>query len=104
MPHSPHSSRIDLQEVTDRNRSARRIVAGFSTTLPMLSRFWRTLETALADTDTLSAELHRLRTDHANLLAATRATLSAHHDGEPDPLFYLRDELHAHGHAQGPAW
>ena len=29
----------------------------------------------------------------ANLRAAIRAALSAHHDGEPDPLAYLRDEL-----------
>jgi hypothetical protein len=29
----------------------------------------------------------------ANLRAAIRSALSAHYDGEPDPLAYLRDEL-----------
>jgi hypothetical protein len=29
----------------------------------------------------------------ANLRAAIRAALGAHADGEPDPLWYLRDEL-----------
>ncbi len=33
--------------------------------------------------------------DRANLLAAMRATIAAHADGEPDPLYYLRDELNA---------
>jgi hypothetical protein len=35
--------------------------------------------------------------DFNNLLAAARATLSAHADGEEDPLYYLRDELRAQG-------
>jgi hypothetical protein len=34
----------------------------------------------------------------ANLAAAGLATLAAHHDDEPDPLAYLRDELRAQGH------
>ncbi len=34
---------------------------------------------------------------YQNLAAAARATLAADHDGEPDPLYYLRDELHAQG-------
>jgi hypothetical protein len=32
----------------------------------------------------------------ANLLAAARATLAADHDGEDDPLSYLRDEVDQH--------
>ena len=60
--------------------------------------------TALADIPVLLAEIGRLasllawaRTEFANLLAAARATLAAHRDGEPDPLSYLRDEVAAHG-------
>ena len=37
------------------------------------------------------------RARHADLLAAARATLAADRDGEPEPLWYLRDELDAHG-------
>ena len=42
-----------------------------------------------------SDELDRTRLDHANLRAAMRAALAAHADGEPDPMWYLRDELDA---------
>ena len=35
--------------------------------------------------------------DRANLLAAMRATVAAQADGEPDPLWYLRDALNAAG-------
>jgi hypothetical protein len=59
--------------------------------------------TALADVPVLLAEVERLgglltwtRIEFANLLAAARATLAADHDGEADPLFYLRDEVTAH--------
>jgi hypothetical protein len=49
----------------------------------------------------------RLLFRYANLLAAARAALSAEHDGEPDPMWYLRDELRATGHLppglDGPA-
>ena len=70
--------------------------------MPVLADFWRHLDTALADNLTLSAEVARLnaelaatRLDRANLLAAIRAAIAAHADGEPDPLYYLRDELNA---------
>jgi hypothetical protein len=53
----------------------------------------------------LHAEIRRLRarlaaalTDLHNLVAAAKATLSAHADGEQDALYYLRDELQAQGH------
>ena len=55
---------------------------------------------ALRDALALVAEARRLRiahtlltVRHADLLAAARATLAAHGDGEADPLGYLRDEL-----------
>jgi hypothetical protein len=94
--------RTDLEEIAARNQTARQIVAGFSTVTPTLAEIWRTLEAALADTPALSAEITRLRDelagtrlDRANLLAAARAVISAHLDGEADPLSYLRDELAA---------
>ena len=63
-----------------------------------------TLWIAAADIPVLIAEIHRgrsllslTRAEYADLLAAARATLAAHRDGEHDPLYYLRDELAAHG-------
>lgn len=97
-------NRINLEEFTTRNTTARRIVAGFSTVVPTLPDLWQLIDSALTDTPTLIAELNRLRAelaavrrDRANLLAAARATISAQYDGEPDPLSYLRDELDARG-------
>ncbi len=95
---------VDLQEAATRNHAARRVIAGFSTTAPTLTEIWQQIEAALADTPALSAEITRLRAelqgtrlDRANLLAAARAVITAHLDGEPDPLSYLRDELQARG-------
>ena len=97
-PH-PHY-RTGLEEITTRNQTARHMIAGFSAEMPALAEFWRHLDTALTDNLALSAEVTRLnaelvtaRLDRANLLAAIRATITAHADGEPDPLYYLRDEL-----------
>ncbi len=97
----PYSS-IDIPEVMNRNSAARDIVAGFATATPTLSPAWQTIQTALADGRDLAAEVVRLsaelataRLDHANALAAMRATLAAESDGETDPLYYLRDELQA---------
>jgi len=80
----------DLQEVTNRHDTATAVV-------DVLNR-------ALDTIPLLSAEINRLRRrlattlgDFNNLLAAARATLSAHADGEEDPLYYLRDELRAQG-------
>jgi hypothetical protein len=98
---SPHVN-IDLEEVTTRNDNARHIVTGFATAMPALADIWRYLETAFNDVPALADEITRLsgelkdtRLDRANLLAAARAATAAHHDGEPDPLWYLRDELAA---------
>ena len=99
-PH-PHS-RTDLEQIAARNQTARHMIAGFAAEMPALAAFWRHLDTALTDNLTLSAEITRqhadlfaARLDRANLLAAIRAALSAHADGEADPLYYLRDELNA---------
>jgi hypothetical protein len=37
-----------------------------------------------------------LRARYANLLAAVRAAVAAHEDGEDDPMAYLYDELPDH--------
>jgi hypothetical protein len=94
VPNSSRNTRLDLQEVTTRNDTARQIIAGFATTLPTLSGYWHTIDTALSDIAGLAAALARTRLDYADLLAAARATLGAHDDGEDEPLSYLRDELH----------
>jgi hypothetical protein len=94
--------RIDLQGIRDRNDAARHIIAGFAAATPTLADIWRYLEDTVNDLAALAAEVTRLaaelqnaRLDRANMLAAARATIAAHHDGEHDPLSYLRDELRA---------
>jgi hypothetical protein len=96
--------RTDLQQVSARNTSARQVIAGFSSEVPTMAEVWNHVQLALSDVPILSAELVQLRAeldetrlDRANLLAAARATIAAHYDGEPDPLSYLRDELTACG-------
>jgi hypothetical protein len=83
----------DLQEAATRHDTA-------TAAMTKLSR-------ALDTIPLLSAEIRRLRrrlatalNDLNNLLAAAKATLSAHADGEEDPLYYLRDELQAQGHVR----
>ena len=102
MPNIHTNPDFDLQQISTRNTHARNIVAGFSSVLPALADWWQALNDALSDTATLgaqvtrlSAELERTRLDRANLRAAMRATLAAYADGEPDPLWYLQDELNA---------
>jgi hypothetical protein len=106
VPNRSRPDNIDLREVINRNDAARHIVAGFSAEMPTLAEIWRYVEGALDDTliltdeiTRLTAELRSARLDHANLLAAVRAALSAVREGEPDPLSYLRDELTATGQA-----
>jgi hypothetical protein len=104
---------ISLEEITTRNETARHLIAGFAAQMPTLAEFWRTIDTALTDILTLSAEIARLTAeltatllDRANLLAAISATLAASADGEADPLWYVRDELSARqmpSHSRGRA-
>jgi len=91
-----------MQDITTRNDIARDIIAGFASVTPTLADVFGFIDSALADVPAVVAELHRaraeleaVRLDRANLLAAMRATIGAHADGEPDPLYYLRDELQA---------
>ena len=104
MPKTHPSPGIDLSPISTRNTHARHIVAGCASALPTLAGMWQELDDALADTATLaahvtrlSADLERTRLDAANLRAAM---LAAHAEGEPDPLWYLQDELNA---SQRPA-
>ncbi len=102
------------QQITTRNDIARDIIAGFAAVTPTLAGIFRLIDSALADlpavlaeTRRVSAELEAARLDRANLLAAMRATIGAQADGEPDPLYYVRDELnarqdHSQGHREAP--
>ena len=91
---------INIFDVYARNDHARRMMAGFAAQMPSLSRLWQQVDRALADVPALGAACARLtaelagtRIDRANLMAAMRAALAAHAQGEDDPLSYLRDEL-----------
>jgi len=102
MPNIHPNPDIDLQQISTRNTHACQIVVGCASVLPTLADMWQALGDALSDTAALaaqvtrlSAELERVRLDRANLRAAMRATLAAHADGEPNPLWYLQDELSA---------
>lgn len=104
MSNTPHRSRINVQEVRDRNRIARATLAGLSAGMPRLSRLWLRINVALDDVpalateiETLAAQLSSIRHGRANLAAAARATLRAHGDNQPDHLWYIRDELRAQG-------
>ncbi|WP_431898925.1 hypothetical protein [Nonomuraea sp. bgisy101] len=102
MPYRHPYPPSDLLEVLHRHQTASHLLAVFTRTTPGLDDLWRELFATLADTPILTTEITALRAardavraQHANLIAAARATLAAHHDGEHDPLFYLRDELTA---------
>jgi hypothetical protein len=96
-----------MQRIAVRNDIARDITAGFASVTPTLAGIFRFVDSALADVPAVLAELRQaradleaVRLDRANLIAAMRATIAAHADGEADPLYYLRDELRAR---QAPA-
>jgi hypothetical protein len=70
-----------------------------------LAEIWQHLSAAFDRIPALAAEITSLRAradgarlDRANLAAAALASIAARHDGELDPLCYLRDELHAQGY------
>ncbi|MBW8482263.1 hypothetical protein [Actinomadura parmotrematis] len=102
MPNTRRTIKVSIREVRSKNFAAREILAALSDALPHLVDLWFRLNAALDDVPAMLAEIKRLRAElfkarraRANLAAAARATLNAHHDGEPDPLYYLRDELRA---------
>jgi hypothetical protein len=99
---------INLPVIYARNDTARRMVAGFASGLPAMSGMWQQLDSALADVPAMGAVIARLaaqlaetRMERANLLAAMRAAMAAHADGEADPLWYVRDALDSAGGAHG---
>jgi hypothetical protein len=59
------------------------------------------IPTLCAEIDRLARLLGQARAAYANLSAAARATLAARAEGEPDPWWYLRDEL-GHPHTSTP--
>ncbi|WP_412516884.1 hypothetical protein K8Z49_43065 [Actinomadura madurae] len=110
VPDTPHV-KVNVQEVRTRNLAAREIVSNLSAAMPSIEDLWLRLYAALADVPALVSEITRLaavlskvRRDRANLVAAGRATLKAERDAEPDPLYYLRDELRAQGHLPPNSW
>ncbi|MFI6594626.1 hypothetical protein ACIBHX_00165 [Nonomuraea sp. NPDC050536] len=102
MTHSHPYPYADLQGAAHRNTTAVHLLTTFAKSAPALDDMWQHIFAAFDDTPTLIHEIDRLRTalaaarfQRANLIAAIRATLAAHHDGEHDPLYYIRDELDA---------
>ena len=85
-----HYPDADLQEVANRHDSA-------ASAMGKLARALDTIPLLSAEIGRLRVRLARTLTDLHNLVAAARATLGADADGEPDPLYYLRDELDAQG-------
>ena len=80
----------DLQEVAGQHEAA-------TSAMNKLAAVLDTIPRLCAEIGRLRAGLARTLTDLHNLIAAARATLGAHSDGEPDALYYLRDELDAQG-------
>jgi hypothetical protein len=80
----------DLQEIASRHYGA-------ASAMGTLVRALDTIPLLCAEVRRLRARLVRTLTDLHNLIAAARATLGANADGEPDALYYLRDELDAQG-------
>jgi len=91
-PHSPQLN-IDLDEIV----SAIVIELARVQVCPQCHDSVPGLADGLAHLATEIIRLHSAlieeRLISANLRAAIRAALGAQHDGEPDPLAYLRDEL-----------
>ena len=93
----------DLPDAAARIRIARFLIGRFGG--HFIADIWNILAEAFSGTPAMSAEITRLHTelagarlDRANLAAAGLAAIAAHHDGDPDPLSYVRDELRAQGY------
>jgi hypothetical protein len=85
-------SDAELQEAINHHDDAIRVIRPITDALkiiPTLCEQIRDLRRRLA---LALADLH-------DLIAAAKATLGAHADGEPD-FYYLRDELEAQGHVR----
>ncbi|MBO3750311.1 hypothetical protein J5X84_29880 [Streptosporangiaceae bacterium NEAU-GS5] len=100
-----HDPLIDPQEARRHHLNTVRLLATRPLLLTLLggTATGRAILRALGYIPALCDEADRLRflltwvrLDHANLIAAGRATLAAANEGEHDPLYYLRDELSDH--------
>lgn len=87
---------VDLQKVADTYDQAA-TEARHTPTGHTIARALDLLPILTAQIARLRERLSRALADLGNLTAAARATLGAQRDGETDPLYYLRDELHAQG-------
>jgi hypothetical protein len=108
VPETPTTSTLKLLEVSTRAKHARQIITGSALATPALADLWHQVNDALSDIPALTTEITHLsawltacRIDRANLAAAGRLTIAAYHNGEPDPLGYLRDELLTQGFGAG---
>jgi hypothetical protein len=105
---TPNASTVNLLEVSTRAEHARHIIAGFSRGAPTLADLWGQVYESLSDIPYLATEISDLRErltairiERANLAAASRVTIVAFQNGEPDSLSYLQDELQAQGFGTG---
>lgn len=95
LPHPPRL-RVDLPAVAARYRAILTTTSTAEMRAALIASV-ADIPALVAEVDRLWALLTRTRLRYANLAAAARATLAAYRDGEPDPLGYLRDELHHPG-------
>jgi hypothetical protein len=97
-PDTTQQSDTDLREAITHHDSALAIIRPVTDALnliPSLAGEIRHLRRRLAST----------LLDQQDLIAAGQATLGAHADGEPDPFYYLRDQLQALGYPESaPPW
>lgn len=81
----------ELQEAINYHDDATRVIRPITDALKIIPTLCQQIHDLRRRLATALADLH-------NLIAAAKATLGAHADGEPDPFYYLRDELEAQGH------
>jgi hypothetical protein len=86
----------DLQEATTHYDSAFAVIRPIANALNLIP----TLCNEIRD---LRRRLALALADLSDLVAAGKAALGAYADGEPDPFYYLRDELEAQGHVHRDA-
>jgi hypothetical protein len=92
-PDRTNQSDADLQEAATKHDGALAVIRPVTdalTLIPSLCGEIRYLRRRLAST------LH----EQQDLIAAGQATLGAHADGEPDPFYYLRDQLQVLGYRE----
>jgi hypothetical protein len=99
------TSAVDTQQLRDRYAALRpepirchmRRPGRREHTCPAAGRLLSSIPVLCDEIDGLRAILGLAQRDHQDLVAAARATLAAAAEGEPDHLYYLRDELRVRG-------